>query len=132
MTHRMMTRAFAMVALAAGLLAGCSVSSHPCPGQAANLVGTYDLLAYDTGGTTFVPPQATGVLRLHTATYGLSIVLPGPATVSDTGTYSVCGASGFNQQSLAGQAQFSGVYILVGDTLSLSGRSAGSIWLLRP
>ncbi len=132
MTHRTMTRALGMLAFATGVMAGCSVSSHPCPGQAANLVGTYDLLAYDTGGTTFVPPQATGVLRLHTATYGLSIVLPGPTTVSDTGSYSVCGASGFNQQSLAGQAQFSGVYILVGDTLSLSGRSAGSIWLLRP
>lgn len=125
---------YGLVALAvvAGIAAGCSVNSSDCKGQASELVGTYDLLAYDVGSTTYQPPDASGVLRLHASTYSLAIVLPGPSAVSDTGTYTVCGATGFDQQSLTGRAQFSGIYILAGDTLSLAGQTAGSIWLARP
>jgi hypothetical protein len=122
----------AALALVAGLAAGCNPNSEVCRGQPSELVGTYDLIAYSVGGTTYLTPDASGVLRLHAGTYGLAIVLPGPTAVSDTGTYAVCGATGFTQQSVVGRAQFSGVYIVDGDTLSLSGATAGSIWLARP
>jgi len=131
MTHRRIGSSFAVLAAVAGLAAGCTVNSNDCRGQASELVGTYDLLAYSVGSTTYQPPDASGVLRLHAGTYGLAIVLPGPAAVTDTGAYTVCGSSGFTQQSVVGRAQFSGIYILAGDTLSLAGQSAGSIWLAR-
>ena len=120
------------LAVLAGIAAGCGVNSSECNGQAAELVGTYDLLAYSVGSTSYQPPDASGVLRLHASTYSLAIVLPGPSAVSDTGTYTVCGSSGFNQQTITGRAQISGINILAGDTLSLAGQSAGSIWLARP
>jgi hypothetical protein len=132
MQQRTIGYGVAALAVVAGFAAGCSVNSSECTGQASELVGTYDLLAYDVGSTTYQPPDATGVLRLHAGSYALAIVLPGPSAVSDTGTYTVCGSSGFNQQSITGRAQFSGIYILAGDTLSLAGQSAGSIWLARP
>lgn len=122
----------AALAVVAGFAAGCSVNSSGCTGQASELAGTYDLLAYNVGTTTYQPPTASGVLRLHASTYAMAIVLPGPSAVSDTGSYTVCGSSGFTQQSVTGRAQFSGIYILAGDTLSLAGQSAGSIWLARP
>jgi hypothetical protein len=121
----------------AGLAAACSKSStEACAGTPANLVGTYDLVSYTTGSTTIPAPPAAGVLRFHTTTYGAAITLPGPVAIVDSGTYSVCGATGISQSSVLGNPQFRGTYTFVNDTLSVTGTAAGiaaaNVWVKEP
>lgn len=124
--------------LAAGIAAtACGKSStSACSGTPPNLVGTYDLVSYTTGSTTITPPDATGTLRLHVGTYGIDLTLPGPIAVSDSGTYTQCGASNISESSVMGLPQFTGTATLSNGTLTVAGTAAGttasSIWTKQP
>jgi hypothetical protein len=109
-----------------------STSGNGCgSGSPPSLVGSYDLQSYTIGTVTISAPAATGTLRFHTNTYGADLVLPGPQVISDSGTYTITGASCISENSLTGQPQFTGTFTLVGTTFSVTGSAGGqtvAVW----
>ncbi len=137
MSRRTSTSLLALVFALAGLVAAsCKSSTSACSGTPANLVATWDLVSYTTGGTTIPAPAATGELRFHASTYGVELTLPGPTAISDSGTYTQCGAAGISESSVLGLPQFTGTYTLRNDTLSVTGTAAGTaaanVWVRHP
>jgi len=122
-------RTLAVASVVAALTA-CSkdTTSTTCAsGSPANLVGSYDLLSYTIGPSTYTSPPAIGNLRLHAGTYGVDVTLPGPQIISDSGTYVLTGADCISQTSLFGYAPFVGTYSLQSGILTLGGTASGTV-----
>jgi hypothetical protein len=130
-------------ALALALLgAACkeSTSSSACgTGTPPSLAGTYTLVSATLAGVTFTSAQgASGTLRLHagasvsSGTYGGEVTYPGAGVQTDSGSFSISGASCISQNSVMGQPQFSGTFTLANGVLTLSGtvaaQPAGFVW----
>ena len=134
--------AVAAVASAGALvfaLACKSSTENNCPsGTAPSLVGTYALLSYTIGTNTITAPPASGTLHFYTTLYGVSLSIPngvgGFTVISDSGTYTVIGASCIQENSVLGQPQFAGsFYVNSADstfrvTGSAAGQPAASTW----
>ncbi len=122
---------FALAALAvAGALAfaaACksSTGTNSCgSGTPPALVGTYSLDSYVVSGGA--QAGATGELRLNAdSTYGADINVPGAGTIPDSGTYRIQGSACISQNSVLGQPQFVGTFILRNGVLTVSGTAGG-------
>jgi len=143
MTRSSVSLAGAALAVAGALwvAAACSSSTdnNNCgSGTPPSLVGTYALESYTLGTSTITAPTATGTLRFYTSLYGVTLNLPngtgGMTVVTDSGSYSVMGASCINESSVLGQPQFTGTftYTASDSALQVTGTAAGqvaaSIW----
>jgi hypothetical protein len=123
-------RPLVFITAAVLLSVACSSSSSNGPscgnGTPPSLSGSYSLLSYKAAGT--VIPGATGSLTLYPATGGTG---PYAAdldllnhTISDSGTYTVTGASCIRQESSEGNGTTSGTFSLEADTLTVTGTNS--------
>jgi len=128
----------AAAALATGALGfayACkSTTSSNCgSGSPPSLAGTYALESYTIGTTTLTAPTVTGTLHFYTSLYGVVLSLPngtgGTTVETDSGSYTIMGASCIEQSSVLGQPQFSGTfsYTAADSTLQVTGSAAGQV-----
>jgi hypothetical protein len=88
-----MTRSLGLALIVGLTLAACSGDDDGTEPTGTDLSGNYTLTSYQVSGITLAPPAVTGALALTQTRYkiNLTISVPVPTLVVDSGTYTVSG-----------------------------------------